>query len=291
MSEHILKNEYLTAVVDTFGAQLVSLKGAGGTEYLWCADPAVWGKTSPILFPQIGKVRDSYIKVGEAVFPMTKHGFARNCKFEMIDRTPSTLTCRLFDNDFTHTLYPYAFEFRVIYTLVDKSLDMKFVVRNNSDETMYFALGGHTAFSTEIAGATLNDYELVFDKDCEFETQLVDPRLGLLTGETAKIGKGRVLPLSAHAFNDDAYVFENIKSKSVKLKTHKYDAVIQVDYEDFPNLAVWAMKGTDRFVCIEPWIAQTDSKTTRHTLAKKSGYVKLGAGKEFSATIRTTVIE
>ena len=43
--------------IDSHGAELKSLvKKETGTEYMWCADPKYWGRTSPVLFPFVGNV-------------------------------------------------------------------------------------------------------------------------------------------------------------------------------------------------------------------------------------------
>ena len=51
-----IHNEFLTLTVDTHGAEAVSLKNAAGEELLWQADPAVWKRHAPILFPWTGKL-------------------------------------------------------------------------------------------------------------------------------------------------------------------------------------------------------------------------------------------
>ena len=72
-----LENEMLEAQISLHGAELKSLKKkAKGTEYMWCADPAYWGRTSPVLFPFIGKVRDQKYRIGDTEYPMGQHGFA-----------------------------------------------------------------------------------------------------------------------------------------------------------------------------------------------------------------------
>ena len=53
-----IHNEFLTLTVDTHGAEAVSLKNAAGEEMLWQADPAVWKRHAPILFPWTGKLVD-----------------------------------------------------------------------------------------------------------------------------------------------------------------------------------------------------------------------------------------
>ena len=53
-----IHNEFLTLTVDTHGAEAVSLKNAAGEELLWQADPAIWKRHAPILFPWTGKLVD-----------------------------------------------------------------------------------------------------------------------------------------------------------------------------------------------------------------------------------------
>ncbi len=53
---YFLENELIQVEFESFGAEMKSLKKkADGQEYMWCADPAYWGKTAPVLFPFIGK--------------------------------------------------------------------------------------------------------------------------------------------------------------------------------------------------------------------------------------------
>ena len=45
---HQIENGSLTLEADTHGAELCSLRKAGGPgELLWSADPAVWGRHAP----------------------------------------------------------------------------------------------------------------------------------------------------------------------------------------------------------------------------------------------------
>ena len=52
-----LKNTHLTVEIDDLGAQLCSVKSPEGTEYIWQADPAIWGRHAPLLFPVIGRLQ------------------------------------------------------------------------------------------------------------------------------------------------------------------------------------------------------------------------------------------
>ena len=46
-----ISNEFLTVTIDTHGAEVVSVKNSKGEELIWQADPAIWDRHSPVLFP------------------------------------------------------------------------------------------------------------------------------------------------------------------------------------------------------------------------------------------------
>ena len=66
-----IQNEFLSLTVDTHGAEAVSLKNAAGEELLWQADPAVWKRHAPILFPWTGKLKDGSFTHASTVLPGT----------------------------------------------------------------------------------------------------------------------------------------------------------------------------------------------------------------------------
>ena len=52
-----IKNERLTAVFSTHGAELQSLRDQNGVERIWQGDPAFWTGHAPVLFPVAGALR------------------------------------------------------------------------------------------------------------------------------------------------------------------------------------------------------------------------------------------
>ena len=85
---HILENEILTVKVKEHGAELCSIV-KGDTEYLWQADPAFWGRHSPVLFPIVGSVWNGRYHVGDKEFALGQHGFARDMDFEKVNCSDS----------------------------------------------------------------------------------------------------------------------------------------------------------------------------------------------------------
>ena len=87
MSLYTLENEEITISVESFGAELKSLRDRKtGTEYMWNADPAYWKRTSPVLFPLVGSLRDAQYTYEGRQYPMSQHGCARDREFPMTDK-------------------------------------------------------------------------------------------------------------------------------------------------------------------------------------------------------------
>ena len=54
-----LENDALSVRVSSKGVELQSVV-RDRVERMWCADPAVWGRHAPLLFPLIGRLRDGW---------------------------------------------------------------------------------------------------------------------------------------------------------------------------------------------------------------------------------------
>ncbi len=69
-----ISNDKITIQVDSMGAELKSLKDvATGREYMWHADPQYWKRTSPVLFPLVGGLKDGVYRLGGQEYPMGQH--------------------------------------------------------------------------------------------------------------------------------------------------------------------------------------------------------------------------
>ena len=90
-----IHNEFLTLTVDTHGAEAVSLKNAAGEEMLWQADPAIWKRHAPILFPWTGKLTGGTFTANGKTYQGGQHGFARDMSIPCSGprATPSSWSC------------------------------------------------------------------------------------------------------------------------------------------------------------------------------------------------------
>ena len=90
-----IHNEFLTLTVDTHGAEAVSLKNAAGEEMLWQADPAVWKRHAPILFPWTGKLPGGTFEAKGKTYKGGQHGFARDLEHTLLKAEGDTIQLEL----------------------------------------------------------------------------------------------------------------------------------------------------------------------------------------------------
>ena len=136
-----------------------------GKERLWTADPAVWNRHAPILFPFVGRVTEGKYRIGGREYQMkTQHGFARDMDFCCVEETASSVTHRLAATDATKEIYPYDFRLQVKHFLDPdhaELLHIEWDIENAGETAMTYAIGGHPGFQMP-AGINKEDCFLVF---------------------------------------------------------------------------------------------------------------------------------
>jgi galactose mutarotase-like enzyme len=150
---HRMTNGWVTAVVLAKGAELSSLQGEDGHEFLWQAGPA-WPRHSPVLFPIVGRLSDdSYTHEGQT-YRLPQHGFARDRRFTWVARTETGCVLRLEDDPESHTHYPFPFRLELAYELGTDGLTLRYTVSNPGEGVLPAALGAHPAFNWPITAGT-----------------------------------------------------------------------------------------------------------------------------------------
>jgi galactose mutarotase-like enzyme len=82
---YTIRSSGISAIVKAAGAELCSLKNIQGLVLLWQAGPE-WPRHAPLLFPIVGRLKNDQLRHGRKVFPMTQHGFARDLRFDWLER-------------------------------------------------------------------------------------------------------------------------------------------------------------------------------------------------------------
>jgi len=277
------------AVIDSYGAELKSLKFLkNNEEFMWNADPKIWGKTSPVLFPIVGGLKGNKYRYCEKTYEMGQHGFARDNNFKVVSYGKSKVVFLLESTDETLKNYPFEFKFYIIYALENGCLSIEYKVENISHEKMYFSIGGHPAFNIPINQKTkISDYYLEFEKN---ETASIFPLEGrYISRNTIKFMKdSKEIKLRKNLFENDALIFKGLNSKNVSLKCTKNTRVITMDYSDFEYIAFWSKLGAE-FICLEPWNGIADFIDSSGKLDDKDGILKLEGQEKYKVSFKIKI--
>lgn len=280
---HIIENDILRVSINEMGAELSSLFfKPEQTEHIWQADKKWWGWHAPNLFPVIGKCAEDQILIDGKAFQMEKHGFARRSQFECVVKRHDELQFQLNANKETMAIFPYPFSFTITYKLHGHALTQTYHVANNGNTPMYCSVGAHPAFNVPFfPNESFEDYTVAFEKKETLERHHINHE-GLFDGRKSVVSFNGQVHLHPSLFSDDALIFKDHQSRSLRITGRNHKQFVQVSFEDFPYLGIWTKEGAP-YVCIEPWLgcADTTGKTTN--FSQKEGIICLPPEEKFSA--------
>lgn len=270
-----IKNAGLTAEIKHFGAELCALKDQNNKEYIWEGNPAFWGKHSPVLFPIVGTLKNNSYRYNDREYHLSRHGFARDMEFELIDKKENSATFSLQSSAETLKAYPFAFELQLQYTLDANQLHIAYTVRNKGEAKMPFSIGAHPAFA--LAG-NFENYALAFEKEEPLDYSLLENDLIVAATQKLEV-HNKQIPLAYALFANDALIFKSLQSKTLTVLENE-KPFLKVHFDDFPSLGIWT-KNEAPFLCIEPWFGYSDTNENSGNLFEKEGIQILSAKETF----------
>ena len=284
MSILTLSNSTIRAEIKTLGAELCSLKDSENREYIWEGNANFWGKHSPVLFPIVGTLKNNSFVHNDNEYHLSRHGFARDMNFELIEKTENSATFSIQSNSETLKSYPFKFELQIQYTLINTILEIDYTIINKDSNEIPFSIGAHPAFALP---GNFEDYSLDFEKVEPLEYTLLENDLVSTQTETIATHSNFV-PLTYKLFERDALIFKKLQSNSLTI-LDKEKPLLKVHFEDFPNLGIWTKVGAP-FICIEPWFGYSDTIESNGNLFEKEGVIVLEANDTFQTKFSLEIL-
>ena len=279
-----LENDELLVTVARRGAELTRIYDKkADREVLWCAEPSVWNRHAPVLFPFVGKCYEgAYVHDGKE-YGMTPHGFARDMDFEPLLCDMDECWFRLKDTPETYEKYPFHFEVEIGHRLEGRTIEVMWKVANTDSGEMLFMMGGHPAFQVP-EGKYIYDFTFEFNRRGCREGRFTDclhylaPNANGYEKEelqgNLKLSEGRV-PLTKGFFDTAlTYMFDEAQVSSVSLMVDG-SPYVTLECSDFPYLGIWTMEATHPFVCLEPWYGICASDGDKGELKDRRGIISL----------------
>lgn len=276
-----LENNFLCVEVKEKGAELTRIYNkTTDTEILWNGNPKYWNRQSPVLFPNVGRTWQNTVLIHGVKYPTTAHGFARDTLFTCIKSTQDSVTYMMCSSDEIKEVYPFDFELHISYTLVGKEIKVEWEVKNRSDKTMYYTIGGHPAFMFAKEGEVKSDYILRFPGKTSVAYICPCLQTGTALPEEVHTLKldNECYPLSEEMFECDTLIFDNYEVKEAWLCHKDGNPYVGIKCPEIANFAIWSKKGAP-FVCFEPWAGRCDDKGFDKELSEKTAVNKVEPGK------------
>jgi galactose mutarotase-like enzyme len=282
----VIRSPDLTAEINPLGAQLSVLRDAAGRDLLWHGDASIWAGRAPILFPIIGSLAGGHYRYGSQCYALSRHGFARNKPFEIVDTAPSFATFRLRADDTTRAVYPFEFELDARFEIKGASLSLLATVRNKGAEALPASLGFHPGFRWPLPyDQPRAAHFLEFPADEPAPVRRINSD-GLLTSDKhpTPVAQRRLM-LADDLFTNDVLIFDQLKSHSV-LYGAASGPRLEIRFPEASYLGVWTRPGAP-FICIEPWQGVTDPAGFSGDIREKPGVfmVTPGGSHAFEMTI------
>lgn len=303
---YILENDKLRVEIDSFGAELKSVKNKeNNREYMWYADKKYWARTSPVLFPFVGSLKNKeYIAKGNT-YQMGQHGFARDMEHTFISQSEDTIWFELKSNEETIVKYPYEFTLRIGYQLIDNAVKVLWEVENASEEFLPFSIGAHPAFicpvdeSESKVGYCISFGRFEGEKANTPNNTVIDPNAAIKPvdeihhhGNTRDTGlaitedivlslKNGVCEITEGFFDRCTYMIEGNQANSVGIIDPQGNEFVKVLF-DTPLFAIWSPEEKNApFVCIEPWYGRCDHIDFEGDITQREYTNLLESGKTF----------
>ena len=257
-----LKNDKLTVRIAGKGAELQSIKDAGGKEYLWQADPKYWSRHSPILFPIVCSVNNETYRAEGREYHLPRHGFARDAEFRLISQSDRKATFALESSEETRKVYPYDFTLSISYVLDDNKIGVIWHVHNTDLREIHFQIGGHPAFN--IPGMQDGDSQHGCIRLDNSEPMDALHSYGDGSHEMDEVpfveADNGILEFTDNTWRNDSIKVHKSQLHRAELLNKAGEPEVTVEFRT-PVIAFWSPYGKQApFVCIEPWYGIGDPR-------------------------------
>ena len=286
-----MENDVLSVEIAEHGAELTKLYNKKtGTDLLWDAEPQFWKRHSPVLFPNVGKTYKNRVLINGTQYPTSQHGFARDNVFTCIEAANEKASFMFRSSEETKEVYPFDFELYISYRLKKNVIEVEWEIKNQSEETIYFTIGGHPAIHFAKENETKADYRLYFPEKDHLNYILVDIAEG--GADPKKVYEMKLedgyYPLTEELFERDALIFDENQIEEVWISHKDGTPYVGMKCEGFPNFGIWSVKDAP-FVCLEPWMGRCDDVGFEGDISEKPGINSVESGGTFEKSYQIIV--
>ncbi len=291
---YTIKNEYYTITVSQLGAELVSVKGASGFEFIWQNTGKFWDSHAPLLFPACGCIKGSKYTLHGVEYPLGAHGFLKNMEFAVASKEGGHITMTFTSNAETRKSYPFDFTAVADYELRADEIIFSFTVKNTGCETMPYMFGWHPGFALPTdAGKDIEDYIIDMGGDITSLNwyPLQNGPYVCPEPKEYKLPEGKYRLCEEEIYKNDTLIF-TAHNNTVKMYTEGHPYSLTFSWSDnLPYLCIWKDDSNDaKFICLEPWSdVPGDGITPENFDTRKMSRLPAGSAETYTYKIKAKI--
>jgi len=269
--ETIQKNN-ISVSIDSLGAKVLSIN-IDGKNILFYDKNDIKHSGIPICMPFFGPLRDGILKVDDEEYKIGQHGFFRDSEFDMYNAGGKIVAILKSSNE-TMKFWPFQFNFRATFEIVENGIKMNFVFKNKDTQPMTIAPGFHPYFAIK------NRDELYIT------TKAKTGNDSLNSFTETKLEESGVFEIVED--KDDIKKLHIINSPNMQLINHQLNNTVIIPGDDseitlisdmkiFNRMTVWRPKTKVDYICVEPSFVENAVNT--------GNGIEIESGKEFKTSI------
>lgn len=273
-----LENEFLKLQVTTCGGTMTSIYDKRrNVELLYQKNPDSWQGQDAFIFPFIARLKDGYYTHNGKRYDFKNHGLIRYMISEDVVKEDNFIEIMFHSDKDTLKRYPFDFEAKIKYELLDNKIKISYDILNKSKEDMPFELGAHPAF--RLPGQRKKDeYDISgnyieFDSIKNLKLMEQEDTFSFVVGEMDYLDTD-VIALDKKLFNDINTLILKADDISTISLYKKDTSRITLKVGDVPFIALWSDMKWGDYVCIEPWTGLPDYVEPEREITKKP-FIKL----------------
>lgn len=280
---YTIENKNITVNISSLGAEIKRLTYKG-EDRIHDSNPLFWGRSAPILFPNIGTILNSVAYIDNLKYAMKKHGFLRDTEASKVSSSHDSVTFTFVSTKESLEIYPYNFKLEIKYFLENDELFSEIHILNTGNKDMHYNLGLHPAFKVPLEeNEKFEDYCLTFNNPKEYDVLSVNLKNGTIEFDkiAKRIEKLERIDLNYDDYKNDALVFDNLSTDEITLKSNVSNKGVTFKFDGFPMLGIWTPNHVHaNFICIEPWIGCADKSNHNQNFLDKIYLVTLPVNQE-----------
>lgn len=216
---------------------------------------------NPILFPFVARTfgdgKENFWKHRNGqLYPMPRHGFARDASFEPLEVKQNGFTARLEQTPAYAEYYPFQYDFDVQYDFEELGFAVSFTLHNRGEEPLPWAAGHHFYFNLPWhKGLNRQHYKVLIEAKKSFYAGK--------DGSLEPLKKPNLTaPLDDTAWNDRLHT--HLKNPVVEVASQGQSDGFKIIFDQllpWSTITTWSESPEAPFYCIEPWMGLPNAPT------------------------------